>query len=246
MDKYNLYLDESQPMHILPFFCLAGCIIEEGEEYKNLSAKLNELKLNVFGDSSKSLHEQDVRNAVKGFEILKQREKREVFWSGFRKIFSDTQFWIISSAINSIEYGKLYTSCMANDTYHVTLQIVMENFVYFLVKNNATGMIYLEKTTDAESDRLRNHYHNILSTGTLYLSPTELQKRLSNINFLTKNDNNAGLQMADFIPNALNRMCTGLKPKKPSLVDIIENKFYDGGHGLCERFGKRILLCNNP
>ncbi len=245
MKKYNLYLDESQSSGQLPYFCLAGCIIQQGDAYSDLVEKVNKLKFEVI-DSDKCMHEREIRDKKDGFEALRNKDKNEEFWTRIRKIFEQTELNTICSAINCCEYKSVYHSCEANDSYQVTLQIIMENFAYFLSQNDATGMIYLEKTNDLDATRLRNHYQHIMITGTLYLSPTELQRRLVNINFLTKEDNNVGLQLADFLPNAFNRRLSNLSDKQPSLFDVLESKLYDGGIGEIERFGRRVLLCNNP
>jgi hypothetical protein len=50
--------------------------------------------------------------------------------------------------------------------------------------------------------------------------------------------------MADFIPNAFSRELNGLKAKQPSILEVLNNKLYDGGIGKKDRFGKRILLSN--
>lgn len=245
MRKYNLYLDESQPSQKLPYFCLAGCIISEGEEYTDLTNKINKLKADIL-HTNKCMHEYEIREKSGEYSALRDNKANRDFWDGLKNVFLQSNMLTICSAIDCREYKKIYSYCEANDSYHVTLQIIMENFAYYLSQNDATGMIYLEKTNDNEAGKLRNQYHHIISTGTLYLSSNELQRRLININFLTKDDNNTGLQLADFLPNAVNRQLSGLPQKQPSVLDAIEAKLYDGGIGEHKRFGKRVLLGNNP
>lgn len=247
MPQYHLYLDESkQSGSKLPHFCLGGCIIAQDDTYKCLSDNINKLKLDLFSKISVPLHEYDIRDADEPeYLIFRKKEKRNQFWGGFREILTNTDFKVLCSAINCIEYCNTYKFCKANDPYQVTLQMIMENFAYYLVQFDTTGMIYVEKTDDHEARRLEEHFNRIRKTGTLYLSSAELKKRLLGINFLTKDDNCAGLQIADFVPNLYNRDFSGLPIKKPSIKDIMDSKLYDGGIGKIERFGKRALLSNN-
>lgn len=119
--------------------------------------------------------------------------------------------------------------------------MVLESFVHFLQVNNAVGSVYIESRNAKDDRQIKNLYHKIVANGTLYFNPNAYQDRLLNINFLIKADNNVGLQLADFVPSALNRSCNGLSQKQPSIFDLIEKNLYDGNCNMKNRFGFKVM-----
>jgi len=72
-----------------------------------------------------------------------------------------------------------------------------------------------------------------------------INKRINGITFKGKTENIIGLQIADFIPNAigrhiLNKQYNDKKQRNVS-YSIIENKLYDGFVGNKNRFGVKII-----
>jgi len=57
-----------------------------------------------------------------------------------------------------------------------------------------------------------------------------------------KDDNNIGLQIADFIPNPVSREFSGIKQKSTNLFTEIKNAAYDGNESLSDRFGFKKVL----
>lgn len=242
MNHYNLYLDESAPTGNIKFFCLGGCIIEENIYKKDITNYTNKLKNTIFGDTNVVLHEYEIREAkYESYKVLKDIGKRNTFWKMMRNIFEKNEFYTICAAVYCKEYKRIYDSNYLNNEYFVALQVILENFAYFLEKHDAQGMVYVESRNPKDSEKLKSHYYTIVANGTLFLNKVLLQKRLLNINFLIKEDNVIGLQLADFIPNSSNRFCSGLEQKDPNLFDLIDKKFYDGGIGLKERFGLKKI-----
>ncbi|HVI39036.1 MAG TPA: DUF3800 domain-containing protein [Anaerovoracaceae bacterium] len=121
------------------------------------------------------------------------------------------------------------------------MQIIIENFVHFLIENDGKGIIFAESRREFENFELLNHYYEVLTKGTLYFNRTALQKYLSIMHFPLKGENNIGLQIADFIPGALSRKCTGRKDYQ-GLAALFSTKLYDGGQDLAQRFGFKNLL----
>jgi hypothetical protein len=242
MNNYYLFLDESKPTDQVINFVLGGCIISE-EEYKTkIVPAVNHLKNTVFGTTEAILHETDIRYAKKGiYKLFRKQEKRELFWNGLHQIFTDANLYTISAVINCNEYQKIYDSSNFNTEYFVALQIILENFVHFLEKVNGKGTIFIESRNNTEDNRLTNHYYTIVANGTLFINKLAFQKRLTTINFAIKQDNSVGLQLTDFVLNPINRFYSTLDQKEYSLYNIIEDKLYDGGVNMKNRFGiKRI------
>lgn len=242
MNNYYLFLDESKPNGSnLSHLCLAGVIIEKSIYEKQIVPHINSIKNSVFETIEIILHESEIRAAKANYSIMRKPEKRELFWNELRDVFKNYEITTIASAVHINKYKSIYTENYLNDEYFIALQIVLENFVHFLQVNNAVGSVYIESRNPKEDILIKNIYHKIIANGTLYFNPNAYQDKLLNINFLIKADNNIGLQLADFVPGTLNRLCNNLKPKSPTLSDLINNKLYDGNCSLKDRFGFKVM-----
>lgn len=240
---YYLFLDESKPNVDINHLCLAGVIIEKDDYEKNIIPAVNSLKNKIFDNTEVILHETEIRNADEvPYRVLRSPAKRNDFWAEMRNIFSSNHIKTIGAAIDCTEFKRIYQGNYANDPYFIGLQIILENFTHFLEHNNGQGIIYIESRNPTDDTRLRDHYHKIVSSGTLFLNKYAFQRKLSTINFLIKGDNNTGLQLADFVPNPFNRDCNGKKQKEPSLFDLIQSNLYDGHINLNDRFGFKKIL----
>ncbi|MEK4297509.1 MULTISPECIES: DUF3800 domain-containing protein [unclassified Paenibacillus] len=242
-NEYYLFLDESKPngsnIHHL---CLAGVIIKK-ETYENkVVPEVRALKQRIFNNTDIILHESEIRASRDlPYTVFRRSETRAEFWQGMDNIFRNYNLTTLGASIHISDFKSYYNDSELNDEYYIVLQIVLENFVHFLRSHNAKGQVYIEGINTTDDTRLRNTYHKIVANGTLYYSPNAFQDRLLNINFLIKADNNIGLQLADFVPGTLNRSCNGLSPKQPSIHPLIDAALYDGGHGLKQRFGFKVL-----
>ncbi|NMB32737.1 MAG: DUF3800 domain-containing protein [Clostridium sp.] len=243
MKNYYLFLDELHPSNVFKYFCLAGCIIEEEVYDKEIIPYINMIKDEVFGDREVILHEIEIRRAEKApYSLMRQKKKREKFWALMKELFATPDlFATMGVAIDCADYHKLYNSDYKRDEYFIGLQVIMENFMHFLENKNGIGSILIEARNPKENRRLQNHYHTLKATGTLFYDKNAIQERLATISFPFKSDNNAGIQVADFIPNPLARHTSGKKQKNYTLHHHIMNKLYDGGLGRADRFGLKII-----
>lgn len=129
-----------------------------------------------------------------------------------------------------------------NDVYDITLQTILENFVHFLIENNATGSFFVESRNSIENKYLQVCYYRLLTGGTLYIDSNTIMDKLSILSFPLKSDNNLGVQLADFIPVSFIRHMVGSKDYC-GLYKIFEDKIYQGyNHNMGDRFGFKKLL----
>jgi hypothetical protein len=242
MSNYYLFLDESKIFGNLKYFVLAGYIINSDEYNNRLIPMVNSLKNGIYGNSDIILHESEIRAHDKSpYDILKDQSLRNEFWNQLSKIFSDIEFSTIGVGVDIQKLSTIYSNNHLNNEYSIALQVIIENFVHFLELNDGYGSTYIESTNNTDDKKLTNVYYNMIATGSLFINKYCYQKRLATINFLMKSDNNIGLQIADFIPSALNRKYSGCKNKNPSLTDMIVTKLYAGGCNKPDNFGFKIL-----
>ncbi len=67
------------------------------------------------------------------------------------------------------------------------------------------------------------------------------EARLLGLDFVDKNDNIEGLQIADFVPNCFARDHAGIKQCKPNIFGTLKYHRYDGGTGQADRFGVKYM-----
>lgn len=242
MNNYYLFLDESKPNgNNINHLCLAGVIIEKNTYEKQIIPSVNDIKNSIFNTTQIVLHETEIRAAQSPYTAMRIKENRNNFWEGIEKIFSDYSLTTVGASIHINDYKNFYNNQYLNDEYFIVLQMVLESFVHFLQVNNAVGSVYIESRNAKDDTQIKNLYHKIVANGTLYFNPNAYQDKLLNINFLIKADNNIGLQLADFVPSALNRSCNHLNQKQPSIFNLIEKNLYDGNCNMKERFGFKIM-----
>lgn len=262
---YNLYLDESETFdedsktkeRSNCIFGIAGIIVEETYANDGLKKEINNIKKKLWEKEYKDyeeliLHEKDVKQANNAYNkyllnkcevhnrIFKNKDTIANLYRDLEKIIRNGQVITLGACIRKDELKKLYSSDIQNDRYLMALQIIMENFVHFLVKNNAKGRIIYEHIGEYQTKELRMRFNMIKTMGTLFISPEVIQERLIDIEFPKKEDNNAGLQVADFIPNVIIRKIAGKKLEKYNIYNKIRASAYKG-NGNKDKYGIKIL-----
>lgn len=259
MANYFLFLDELKPNDNYKFFCMGGCFIEENHYRTKVVPMMKQLKNNIFGNCSVVLHENEIRKYKDTFQRFKDdKSKEEKFWNGVGDVFKNCDIHTLCVGIDMENLPKYYpTKTEKDDEYYIALQIILENFVHFLIKNNGMGCVYFE-SRDMKSDyALYEHYNMIKKNGTLFLNSELMGKHLKCISFPLKIDNNIGLQLADFVPNPVVRHFQSLELKNNKIDKIdkdfceqrdlnifqqIQEKAYNGNIDRNDRFGLKKIL----
>nr|WP_015061689.1 DUF3800 domain-containing protein [Vibrio anguillarum]AFK88696.1 conserved hypothetical protein [Vibrio anguillarum] len=260
---YNLYLDESS---VFPMFCVAGFIIKESELEK-VNTEVKKIKDIIWSDSSNPhkiiLHEKDVKsvhqNGFKNDGNIPLEYKRFENGSVAKQLYIEVyhaikrlDLKVIGACINTQELESYYSKRNMTNHYLTAMQSIIENFAQYLIKNNGIGKIILESRDDAtaninsEDRKVRTHFMNIMSIGSMFLSNSALQDVILSIEFIPKSENNPCVQLADFIPNQFARKETHKESKIYALYPILQKKLYDGTLKQPERFGMKVIPCPIP
>lgn len=242
MSSFTLYLDESKQNDRLPYYTVGGLIIEDSVLDTAVRPAVDAIKMSVFGKLDTPLHEYDIREATKSeYQVFNDEKIRTKFWSDLNSLFSSFPYFVISVTISTSAYANRYQNSIKNDEYFVALQLILENFAYFLDKRNSSGNIIIENQNVGKDVMIREHFYSLMNQGTLYLTKKSLQNRILGFRICSKPENNPGLQLADFVPNAMKRLVIGRKQKSPSVATILESKAYDGEVGEKSRFGLKLI-----
>lgn len=245
MEQYSLFLDEIYSGGHFDYFCLAGIIVKTEDYKRNVIPELENVKRKFFkGDTSVVLHAKKIqdRKSDTPFSVFQDRDVTKEFWEDSKKLLSKHDIRGLAVAVNEEELKKMYPG--VRNIYFSALQVIVENFVHFLESVDGVGTITVESTNPAPEqfdEQLSQHFHHIKANGTLFYDRRIIQRRLGAISFPLKEDNIIGLQLADLIPNTLNRKLCGYKLKTYGLIDVFEKIAYDGFCDKKDRFGIKVI-----
>lgn len=245
MEQYTLFLDEIYPGGHFDYFCLAGVIIKT-DVYKNtIIPEMENIKRKFFnGDTSVVLHAQKIQDSKKHtpFSVFQNSDLKKQFWEDSKDLLSQHGIRGLAVALNEEKLKTMYPG--VRNIYFPALQVIVENFVHFLESVNGVGTISIESTNPSPEqfdDQLSQHFHHLKANGTLFYNRRIIQRRLGPISFPLKEDNIIGLQLADLIPNTLNRKLSGHKLRTHGLMDVFESIAYDGFCDQKDRFGIKVI-----
>lgn len=145
---------------------------------------------------------------------------------------------------------------LIDDKYHIALQKVIENFTHYLSFNDGYGdVVYESRNATGENSakspdvKLINIYHKIQANnkGIVYTDSMAIQSRNRTIVTYSKNENIAGLQLADFVAyNIIKLENCKVEQQITDFMKQIHRMSYNGGHSISEKdhrsfWGMRVL-----
>lgn len=145
---------------------------------------------------------------------------------------------------------------LIDDKYNIALQKIIESYTHYLFVNDGYGDVVYEsrnnigENSDKSPDiKLINVYHKIQANnkGIVYTDSNAIQSRNRTIVAFSKNENLAGLQVADFIAyNIIKFEQCNVDNQITDFMKNIHKMSYNGGHLLTEKdqrsfWGMRVL-----
>lgn len=269
MDEYTLYLDESHTGNYNeatkrkdnPLFVIAGIIVKNDIHDINLTNSVNNLKCNIWNRCDDDydyknhiLHELEMTYAITHktkrlkFDYNKVFKNKHVYnltYDVMSNIIEKSDLVIISACIFEDELSRLHPTQAINDILSICMNIIIENYYHYLCSVNGIGTICYESMPENQNEKIKKRYEIIRNTGTMFYPAKAINKRIKGITFKQKTDNIIGLQVADFIPNAIGRHILNKtyndKKQRNVSYSIIDDKLYDGCIGNKNRFGVKII-----
>lgn len=262
MKKYTLFLDESetktldqathkyQDLH----FCMSGIIVAD-DDIPQLTNSLNQFKRTVWSDvpdpESVIMHQMRILDAEKGrldstkypeYVRFARNRSRKDFYVGLRHVFAQNNITIVGCCISEDKMRGFYQERNNRpDQYLIAMQFILENYCHFLCKQNGRGNIIYESRELIGNERLRDRYYHIKLMGSMYMNRATTERRLLGIDFVEKNQNVAGLQVADFVPHGVARHFAGMNQIKYNIFSTLRFHRYDGGIGAPDRYGVKYM-----
>lgn len=241
---YNLFLDETKFFDNGTYlYGIAGLAIEKakmpdmGRELGKLKAELWKDNLTYAQAKNIVLHMSDVRSSNckfnENYSIFKSRERVRSLFKGIGEIIENTEMTVFGSMVNLSDLAEQYKT---KSSFYIGDQMCMEdiinNYTCFLKHHNARGKIIFESRADKsgnKSDRmLQKQFYKIITHGTRMYKALEIQDVVSDIRFVKKQENSAGLQIADFVPTHFMMNFSGKSQHKINIYKTLKKHRYSG------------------
>lgn len=244
-----LFLDESgdHSLDIIdpqyPLFVLGGCVMDFDYHENIVAPQVNEYKKNLFGKEDFILHTADIARRRGIFQKLTDRAFREKFYRETNLLMDKLEHTVIACVIKKNEHLSRY-GLAAVDPYILSLRILVERFVLEIRKRggDAPGLIVAESRDETLDNELRLAWMELRTSGTGFISASEVRKYISELHFRDKKKGLAGLQIADLIVSPIGRHVLGKIPRQD--WRIIEKKLRRGADGRYMGYGLVILPKN--
>jgi Protein of unknown function (DUF3800) len=239
-----LFLDESGDHSLTkidvqyPMFVLAGVIMDSEYHVHEATDIMNKAKKELFGKDDIVFHTADISRNRNGFERLIEKAFREKFFQKMNQMMSELKYMVVAAAVKKEEHLKQY-GLAALDPYLLSLECLVERFVFKLKENNEDGLIVAECRNSILDNELELAFLNLKIQGTRYIPAVEIKQRIHQLTTRRKEENITGLQIADLVASPIGRYVLG-KPIKPDF-EIVKQKFRRGKLGQFEGYGLVVL-----
>ena len=209
-----LYLDESgesNPAVVdthYPVFVLGGVIMDQRYAAGPLIDAVNSFKRELFGTVDIVLHTSDINRNRNGFEGLLDDAFRRRFYDRINALMADLQYQVIACAVRK---DRAIDGRFGNrDLYRVCFGPLVELFCAELGNAQDEGIIIAEKRSSTRLNRaVEIDFVNLKTDGGRHTDPGTIANRILAFNLRDKQDNIAGLQLADLALSPLGRHLIG-------------------------------------
>lgn len=252
---YHLYLDEStyHDENRNQIYGVCGVVVGDSELTK-VRREMGDLKKELWKghmpySSAKNviLHATEIRQANKSnrsiknrsYEIFKANHKVKKVFEGIGGIVKNHELPIIGCILNLNDISTNY--CIKTDNYRgdaICMNTIIDNYICFLKNNNGKGDIIFESRHDGSKRdsladrRLRKQFYKRMVYGTTHYQAFEIQECLESISFRRKQENEAGLQIADFVIQPFLFNFANQKQNTPNIYQTLRKHRYGGGNVL--------------
>ena len=242
--KYRLFLDESGDHGLVfvdpnfPMFVLCGVIMSD-EAYESLDREMADIKRRFWGDKKVILHSRDIRKCDHEFQVLFDPDIKRAFYEAINHVVASSRYTIIAAAINKEAHIKQYGK-LASDVYSIALSFVIERAIFCLDELPVRDKhlhITIECRGKKEDAQLHEHFQQLCSRGTGFVVASRLKAYGMKVEFVAKNRDVNGLQLADLIAYPVARYVLDPERANPAF-DVLAGKFYAKGKN---RYGLKVF-----
>jgi len=241
-----LFLDESGDHSLdvidpqYPVFVLGGCMMNLRYHDEVATPRLEAYKRRLFGRSDFIIHTTDIVRRRGPFHKLTDKAFRDRFYAETNALMRELEYKVVACVILKDQHLDQY-GLVAMDPYLLSLRILVKRFAFEIgaMASATGGEIIAEARDEVLDNELRLAWIDIRTTGTEYVSASEVRNRINDLHIRDKKQNITGLQIADLIVSPVGRYVLGKKPRQD--WEIIKSKFRSASGGRFEGYGLVIL-----
>ena len=174
-----------------PIFILSTVVVERENYLEKIIPSLAKLKLKFWDHEGVNLHSRDIRKALGDFTFMQIPQERKTMINELELMIQNLPFTLFLTVIDK-EKHKNQHGINGLNPYNLALGHTLFNLEEFLNENNEDTLpIIAESRGKNEDDQLKASFYEFKSSNS--------QFQLSNfpLTFRRKNDNIAGIQIAD-------------------------------------------------
>ena len=190
--------------------------------YGEASWRISEFKRRVLGSEQIILHTADIVRQRGAYRKLVDLDIRHAFFQELNTLMESLAFRVVACAIDKNKHVERYKHA-AIDPYKLSLHILVERFVMDLNECNGVGQIIAECRRPELDEALQTEFARLQHKGTYYMSARKIRDRIPSLVCRPKNQNVAGLQLADLVVTPVGRLILG-KPVRDDMR-IVARKF---------------------
>jgi hypothetical protein len=208
---YRLYVDEVGSDDLLHldddnhrYLSLTGVAMRVDHEESALRTAFDRIKNEIFCHYEEKplvFHRTDIVNGRGVFRVIKEDEGvRRTFDRRLLDTMASTEYTVFTVLIDK-KWMLGQKHWRLSHPYHFLMHLLVERYIKFLKERNAIGDIMPEARKGKKDKLLQEAFTEVKTTGTDYLSPTEINSfiRSNELKFRNKPANIAGLQLCDLI-----------------------------------------------
>ena len=147
------------------------------------------------------MHSREIRKCEPPFNILLNSHTKKAFYADLDRLMAEMPFTVIASAIRKDRLKRQYSD--PANPYELSIQFLIERFVYFLNETHDVGYISVESRDPKSNTDLLKAFTDIINNGSggneLHISAARLQEKIKQMIFVTKKQNESGHQIADLV-----------------------------------------------
>lgn len=229
-----LFLDESGDNNLkaidpdYPIFVLGGVIVGREYAFCQLTDALNEFKQHFFGRTDLVLHTADITRNRNGFEDLRIPDVRSKFYDRLNSLMQELQYEVVACVILKNDYLERY-GVDAIDPYRLGLRVMTELLLDVVGLQPEGGTIVAERRGEALDQDVRETWEMLKERGSLYAEAEAIRNSIQALDLRGKQENIAGLQLADLVVGTIGRHFLGKQDKED--WRIVERKLFRGSPG---------------
>jgi hypothetical protein len=206
-----------------PVFVLTFLILDPAIYTNQIIPAVGRLKVDYWRHEGVILHSRDIRKAQGAFAFLRNRELTQPFYERVNRIMAESPYTIIAVGVRKDRHLTKY-GAQANNPYELAMEYGLERLIYFLEQQTDKDVVLIAESRGKKEDgELQLAFLRIVNNGTWYCASDRFKPYNFRLEFVTKERNVVGTQLADLAAYPTARWIIDPKKDNPAF-DVVRPK----------------------